>query len=142
MIDNWINCYLICGDDYEKIIGTPEFFRERIKLYESIDNDMEYMDFVSYLYGFFQLSRPTNKWIIDKYLNPDQFFHKNMPSLPRLPRKNSASCFCKADGSQLTTEIRNAVLVMAKKEKTTEEISFFYNIPLSTVDKILSKNNS
>lgn len=135
MIDNWITCHLITEADYQKIVKNRQFYQD--KNYDFVENNEEYPKFVIGLYQFFELSIPKIDWIADQCLSPDQFFYKNMPSLPRLPRKNSASSFCKADGKELVHKEKDAVLSMIKKGKTAEEISFIYSIPVDTVDKIV-----
>jgi len=130
LVDNWTNeCYILNKTQYILVEQNKNMLKMIRPKYD-YDNfkDLEKTDFVCKLYEFFGLPSSEILWMPDKYIDPIKYIKSSIIN----------DDLRKFNGDMIDEKMIESVKKMVLLGKSTDDIAFFFNIPIITINKILS----
>jgi len=130
LVNNWTNeCHILTKIQYILVEQNKNMLK-MIRPKYNYDNykDLEKTDFVCKLYEFFGIPSSEILWVPEKYINPEKFIKLSITN----------NDLRKSNGDMIDEKMIESVKKMVLLGKSTDDIAFFFNIPIITINKILS----
>lgn len=131
--NNWINeCFILTETQYmliEKSKLLLKTFKEKY-IFDDFKN-LEKTDFTYKLYEFFGIPSSFDIfWLPEKYLDPSKYIDCSMEN----QLNNNLR---KSNGVMVNEKMIESIKKMVALGKSNDDIAFFFNIPIITINKIL-----
>ena len=130
LINNWLNeCYILTNTQHILIDQNKNMLKILNSKFD-LNNfrDLEKMDFNCKLYEFFGIPSSEILWIPEKFIDPTKFIKLSITN----------NDLRKSNGDMIDEKMIESVKKMLLLGKSTDDIAFFFNIPIITINKILS----
>lgn len=129
-INNWLNeCFILNNTQYILINKSKILLKAfRAKYLFDDFKDLEKNDFTCKLYEFFGILSPEILWVPDKFVDPVNFIKSPIENTLELRKSN---------GDIIDDKMIKSIKKMILLGKSIDDIAFFYNIPITTINKIL-----
>jgi hypothetical protein len=131
LINNWIEeCFILNEQQYIYIKENKEAVQKLKTIYKYNDfEDLEKEEFICKLYEFFVVQKSNTVWLPEIYIDPTKFL-----KISFTPNNNLK----KTNGTIIDEKMIKSIKKMISMGKSVDEIAFFYNISIVTINKILS----